>query len=56
MQTEFITLSHHDRVMVLTFNRPDKRNAMHGPMVIELTKVLQHITTLSTIRVLIING
>lgn len=55
MQTEFIQLSEQDGVTSLTLNRPDKRNAMHGPMVIEMTKALQRVVELPT-RVLIIKG
>lgn len=52
---EFIQLSQSEGVATLTLNRPDKRNAMHGPLVAELLQALQA-TARDKSRVLLIKG
>jgi len=55
MKTEFITISQTDNIATLTLNRPDKRNAMHGPLIMECQQALRLLAESPT-RVLIING
>lgn len=55
MSTEFIVLSHADDIATISLNRPDKRNAMHGPLIIELLEALKILAADKT-RVLIIDG
>lgn len=52
---EFITLTHHQQIAVLALNRPDKRNAMHGPLISECRQVLKTLSTDAS-RILIIHG
>lgn len=52
---EFITISEHDGIAILTLNRPDKRNAMHGPLLQELLQALK-VQAQHASRVLLING
>ena len=55
MADEFILVSQADGVATLTLNRPDKRNAMHAPMIAELLRALEHFKHDAS-RVLIIKG
>lgn len=53
--SEFISVTQADKIVTISLNRPDKRNAMHGPMILELLHALKvHATDGS--RVLIITG
>jgi len=52
---EFITVSENNGFTILTLNRPDKRNAMHGPMIMECRQALSSIAKTDS-RVLIIHG
>ncbi len=52
---EFITVTTTDKIATLTFNRPDKRNAMHAPLIQEVLAALKHIAE-DEPRVLLING
>jgi enoyl-CoA hydratase/carnithine racemase len=45
-----------DRVATITFNRPDKRNALTFPMVDELTAMLDAVNADDSVRALIITG
>jgi len=55
MTTEFIDVSTVDDIVTISLNRPDKRNAMHGPMMTELLHAFKtHAADQS--RVLIIKG
>jgi methylglutaconyl-CoA hydratase len=55
MTTEFVLVSTADNIATVTLNRPDKRNAMHGPLIVELQQVLATLAADAS-RVLIING
>jgi methylglutaconyl-CoA hydratase len=55
MKTEFITVATAGSIATLTLNRPDKRNAMHGPLMMELQHALGLLAEDSS-RVLLING
>jgi len=52
---EFIKLAHSNEIATLTLNRPDKRNAMHGPMIMECQQALKSLAS-DTSRVLLITG
>ena len=52
---EFIEVSENNGFTILALNRPDKRNAMHAPMIMECRQALSSIATTSS-RVLIIHG
>src|SRR5437868_5449023 len=52
---EFISIKEKDGIATITLNRPDKRNAMHGPMIVELQKALK-LYAHDASSVLIING
>lgn len=56
MEYEFIVVEQSTHIALLTLNRPDKRNAMHGLLVAELTHALKQLASDDTIRVLIIQG
>lgn len=56
MDMEFIKLTQVDGVGTLTLNRPDKRNAMHGPMIEEILKGLHILAQEDAVRVVVING
>lgn len=53
--TEFITVTAANGIATITLNRPDKRNAMHAPMILELLHALKSLAGDSS-RVLLING
>jgi methylglutaconyl-CoA hydratase len=55
MTTDLVIVSESDRIATVTLNRPEKRNAMHGPLIAELQKVLGILAADSS-RILIING
>lgn len=52
---EFIQVSTVDKIATLSLNRPDKRNAMHGPLISECLQALCALAADSS-RVLVING
>jgi methylglutaconyl-CoA hydratase len=52
---EFITFEQTDGIARLTLNRPDKRNAMHGPLIAELLHLLRS-EALHSAHVLVIKG
>lgn len=56
MDMEFIKLDQANGIGILTLNRPDKRNAMHGLMVEEILKGLHILAQDDAVRVVIING
>src|SRR5579863_1249627 len=53
---EFITISVSDHVAILSLNRPEKRNAIHGELVKALLHALQTIADDTRVRVLLIRG
>ena len=55
MSTDWIRLSEENGIARLTLDRPDKRNALHGPMIAALSKALQQLAA-SSARVLLIHG
>ncbi len=55
MVQSFTEVSTIDAVVILTLNRPEKRNAMHGPMIREIHATLSAIAS-SKAKVLIIEG
>jgi methylglutaconyl-CoA hydratase len=52
---EFVKLSQANDIATITLNRPDKRNAMHGPFVAELLTALNQFAHDDT-RVLLVHG
>lgn len=55
MTSEFIKVAQAEGLATLTLDRPDKRNAMHGPLIAECLRELKKIAVDDS-RVLIING
>lgn len=55
MQFEFILFSQENGIAKITLNRPDKRNAIHTPMIKELSFILNKLAEDET-RVVLING
>lgn len=53
--SEFILRTSTDAIATITLNRPDKRNALHGPMVKEFIEVLK-ILAKDDSRLLLIHG
>ncbi len=54
--TEFIAFSVADRVARITLNRPDKRNALHGPMIAELHDAMLEADDLVDVNVIVLDG
>lgn len=54
--TEFIAFSVADRVARITLNRPDKRNALHGPMMAELHDAMLEADDLVDVNVIVLDG
>lgn len=55
MDYEFILVSQSNRITAITLNRPDKCNALHAPLITELTHALKKMAQDDT-RVLLIHG
>ena len=55
MTYEFIKAATAEGIATLTLNRPDKRNAMHGPLIAECLQALRKFAADDS-RVLVING
>lgn len=55
MSTEFVKVSEADGIVTIMLNRPDKRNAMHGPLISELLTILK-MRTHDESRILLIHG
>jgi methylglutaconyl-CoA hydratase len=53
--TEFILVAKADAIATITLNRPDKHNAMHGPLIAELSSALKNIAKDDS-KVLLLNG
>ncbi|MBI4289515.1 MAG: enoyl-CoA hydratase/isomerase family protein [Chloroflexi bacterium] len=56
MAYKYVTLSKDGHVGTLTFNRPEKLNAFHPPMMEEITLALQEARADDDIRVLVVTG
>src|SRR5579885_3474108 len=56
MAYEFISVSHTEHLAILTLNRPEKRNAIHGPMLKELLQALRTLSADEQTGVLLINA
>jgi enoyl-CoA hydratase/carnithine racemase len=56
MAHELVTLQVHSGVATLTFNRPDKRNAMNDDMRNELVTALESIAADKAVRALVLTG
>lgn len=54
--SEFIQVTERNQVVTLTLNRPDKRNALHGPMVVALQQQLLQFSSHPEVRVVVIKG
>lgn len=55
MTYEFIKVSRSDAIGVIALSRPDKRNAMHGPMITELLRAIKILADDDS-RLLLIHG
>ena len=56
MAYKYVILSKDGHVGTLTFNRPEKLNAFHPPMIEEINAALQEVKNDDDIRVLVITG
>lgn len=56
MTYEFISVRTEQQLATISLNRPDKRNAMHGPMIAELIQALQQLATQADVVALAIRG
>lgn len=56
MKTEFLLVSTSEQITTISLNRPEKRNAMHGPMILELLHLLEHLAEDNKTRIVVING
>ena len=56
MSYQHLLVAKEKGLAILTFNRPDKRNAMHGEMLQEISAALQQLAKDEDVSVLIING
>ena len=54
--TQFIEFAVHERVARVTLNRPDKRNALTGPMIDELHSALLESDARSDVNVIVLQG
>jgi methylglutaconyl-CoA hydratase len=56
MNYQYLLVTREKGLAILTFNRPDKRNAMNGEMLKEISQVLTVLARDADVNVLIING
>lgn len=56
MSYQYLMVSKEKDLAILTFNRTDKRNAMNGDMLKEISRALQVLANDAEVSVLIING
>ncbi len=56
MTYQYLQLTKEKGLAILSFNRPDKRNAMNAEMIKEMVHVLHQMAEDKTVSVLIING
>lgn len=51
-----VLVSQHDRTQVITLNRPEKRNAISGELLIQLRRALAEAEASSSVNVIVITG
>jgi methylglutaconyl-CoA hydratase len=56
MAYEFIRVTTEAAIATITLNRPEKRNAMHAPMIRELIQALREMEANADIRVVLLNA
>src|SRR5579883_1947885 len=56
MDTKLIAVSHAQGMATITLNRPEKRNAMNGELISELSKTLHALSSDHDSRIVIIHG
>ena len=56
MNYQYLSVARENRLAILTLNRPDKRNAMNGDMIKEISAALYALANDKEISVLMING
>lgn len=56
MDMEFIKLTTENGIGILSLNRPEKRNAMHGLMIEEILKGLHLLAQDESVRIVVVNG
>lgn len=56
MELETLLLDVNDGVATITFNRPERRNAVSGPMVVELYQTVRDLADRSDVRVVVLTG
>lgn len=56
MTYEYINVQVEKKIATVRLNRPDKRNAMHGPMIAELTRALETLAIQEDVIALVIHG
>jgi 2-(1,2-epoxy-1,2-dihydrophenyl)acetyl-CoA isomerase len=54
--TDVVTIALHDRVAVITFNRPERRNAIHHEMHAPITRALEEFATRDDVGVVVVTG
>ncbi len=54
--TEFVRIEQHDYTVTLTLNRPEKRNAIHWPMLDALSDAIGKIEQMDGVRVIVVRG
>ena len=54
--TDVVTIALHDRVAVITFNRPERRNAIHHEMHAPITRALEEFATRDDVGVVVLTG
>ncbi len=56
MTYQYLLVTREKGIAIITFNRPEKRNAMNGEMILELTSALKILAQDEQVNVVIING
>ena len=56
MRGNMLLSERHDKILLLTLNRPEKRNALHPDLVVEMLATLEAAATDDTLNVVIITG
>ena len=54
--TDVVTIALHDRVAVITFNQPERRNAIHHEMHAPITRALEEFATRDDVGVIVLTG
>jgi enoyl-CoA hydratase/carnithine racemase len=55
-ETDEVLVEREDGVLTITLNRPDRLNAISGPMLAKLSETLQHANIDSEVRVVVMTG